>query len=117
MAHFDYYAEAIHGKHEYLDLGHFELEMGASLPNAKLAYKTHGKLNAAKDNAILFPHMYSGTPHAMESFIGEGRPLDPDKYFIILPGQFGNGFSSSPSNTAPPSDPGLRRVPGSASFV
>ena len=51
--------------------------MGASLPNAKLAYKTHGKLNAAKDNAILFPHMYSGTPHAMESFIGEGQPARP----------------------------------------
>ena len=106
MDHSDYYTEAIHGKHEYLDLGHFEFEMGASLPNAKLAYKTHGKLNAAKNNAILFPHMYSGTPLAMERFIGEGRPLDPNKYFIILPGQFGNGFSSSPSNTPPPSDRG-----------
>ena len=53
----------------------------------------------------------------MESFIGEGRPLDPDKDFIILPGQFGNGFSSSPSNTAPPSDPGLRRVPDLRGFV
>jgi len=79
MVHSDYYTEAIHGKHEYLDLGRFEFEMGASLPNAKLAYKTHGKLNAAKDNAILFPHMYSGTPLAMERFIGEGRPLDPNK--------------------------------------
>ena len=106
MTHSDYYTEAIHGKHEYLDLGHFEFEMGASLPNARLAYKTHGKLNAAKDNAILFPHMYSGTPLAMERFIGEGRPLDPNKYFIILPGQFGNGFSSSPSNTPAPSDRG-----------
>ncbi len=45
--------------------------------------------------------MYSGTPKAMEIFIGEGRPLDPTKYFIILSGQFGNGFSSSPSNTPP----------------
>ena len=34
MVHLDYYTEAIHGKHEYLDLGHFEFEMGASLPNA-----------------------------------------------------------------------------------
>ena len=38
----------------------------------------------------------------MEIFVGEGRPLDPSKYFIILPGQFANGFSSSPSNTPPP---------------
>jgi hypothetical protein len=71
MVHFDYYTEAIHGKHEYLDLGHYEFEMGASLPDAKLAYKTHGQLNASKNSAILFSHMYSGTPHAMERFIGE----------------------------------------------
>jgi homoserine O-acetyltransferase len=39
-------------------------------------------------------------------FVGEGRALDPSRYFIILPGQFGNGFSSSPSNTPPPDDRG-----------
>src|SRR5258706_9062468 len=39
-------------------------------------------------------------------FVGEGSPLDPSKYFIILPGQFGNGFSSSPSNTPLPNDRG-----------
>jgi hypothetical protein len=49
MVHLDYYTEAIHGKHEYLDLGHFEFEMGASLPNAKLAYRTYGKLNVAEN--------------------------------------------------------------------
>ena len=73
-----------------------------TLPNARLAYKTHGTLNAAKDNVVLFPHMWSGTPKAMEIFIGEDRPLDPRRYFIMLPGQFANGFSSSPSNTPPP---------------
>ena len=46
--------------------------------------------------------MWSGTPKTMEIFIGEDRPLDPRKYFIILPGQFANGFSSSPSNTPLP---------------
>ena len=98
----EYYSEDVHGSHEIFELGNFPLIMGETLRKAKLAYKTHGTLNQAKDNAILFPHMYSGTPKAMEIFIGEGRPLDPTKYFIILPGQFGNGFSSSPSNTPPP---------------
>ncbi len=98
----EYYSEDLHGPHEIFELGDFPLEMGVTLRNAKLAYKTHGTLNAAKDNAILFPHMYSGTPKSMEMFIGEGRPLDPTRYFIVLPGQFGNGFSSSPSNTPPP---------------
>jgi homoserine O-acetyltransferase len=103
----DYYSEELHGPHQYLELGDFELQTGMRLPNAKLAYKTHGTLNEAKDNAILFPHMYSGTPRDMETrFVGEGRPLDPSQYFIILPGQFGNGFSSSPSNTPLPNNQG-----------
>jgi homoserine O-acetyltransferase/O-succinyltransferase len=42
----------------------------------------------------------------MERFVGKGMALDPDKYFIILPGQFGNGLSSSPSNTPPPFNQG-----------
>jgi homoserine O-acetyltransferase len=101
-----YYSEKIHGVHQVLELGNFKLEMGETLPNCRLLYKTHGKLNEKKDNAILFPHMWSGTSMSMEMFIGKGRPLDPDKYFIILPGQFGNGFSSSPSNTPTPHDRG-----------
>jgi homoserine O-acetyltransferase len=103
----DYYSEERHGPHEIFELGNFELENGITIPNAKLAYKTHGALNEAKDNAILFPHMWSGTPKAMEIFIGADRPLNPNKYFIILPGQFANGFSSSPSNTPPPFSGGM----------
>src|ERR1700716_340674 len=107
MLETDYYSEELHGHHQYLELGDFELETGMRLPGTKLAYKTHGTLNEAGDNAILFPHMYSGTPRDMERrFVGEGRPLDPSRYFIILPGQFGNGFSSSPSNTPLPDDRG-----------
>lgn len=102
----DYYSEENHGPHEYFDLGNFELENKITLPNARLAYKTHGTLNKKKDNVILFPHMWSGTPKSMEAFIGSDRPLDPNKYFIILPGQFCNGFSSSPSNTPPPFNAG-----------
>jgi homoserine O-acetyltransferase len=107
MIEYDYYTEEIHGKHEYFELGNFELESGVTLPNARLAYKTFGRLNEAKDNVVLFPHMYSGTSHDMDMrFVGAGRPLDPSKYFIVLPGQFGNGFSSSPTNTPPPFDRG-----------
>lgn len=106
MSNSNYYSEEQHGPHEYLELGDFELERGATLKGARLAYKTQGTLNADKSNAILFPHMWSGTSASMESFIGEGRPLDPARWFIILPGQFANGFSSSPSNTPAPQNAG-----------
>lgn len=88
------------------ELGDFRLVNGYTIPNARLAYTTHGTLNAAKDNAVLFPNFLGGSDQALEIYIGEGLPLDPANLFIILPGQFGNGFSSSPSNTPPPFDRG-----------
>jgi homoserine O-acetyltransferase/O-succinyltransferase len=91
---------------DFFDLGNFRLTTGYTIPNARLAYTTHGRLNASKDNTILFPNFLGGSDQALEIFIAEGRPLDPGKHFIILPGQFGNGFSSSPSNTPPPFDRG-----------
>lgn len=91
---------------ELFNLGNFELESGITLPNAVISYKTHGTLSPKKDNVILFPCFLGGGPEALEAYIGEGRPLDPNKYFIILPGQFGNGVSSSPSNTPSPFEKG-----------
>jgi homoserine O-acetyltransferase len=87
---------------EFFELGNLPLSTGFTIPNARLAFTTHGTLNKARDNAILFPNFLGGTPEALEMWIGQGRPLDPDRYFIILPGLFGAGQSSSPSNTAPP---------------
>jgi homoserine O-acetyltransferase len=98
----EFYDEATKGPHQTFELGDFELEDGAVLPGARLLYKTHGTLNEARDNAVLYPHMYSGTPSSLESTIAPGRALDPERWFIVCPGQLGNGFSSSPSNTPPP---------------
>jgi homoserine O-acetyltransferase len=96
------YSEAVKGPHQIFELGDFPLERGGVLPQARLLYKTHGTLSAARDNAILYPHMYSGTPSSLESTIGPERALDPERYFVICPGQLGNGFSSSPGNTDGP---------------
>jgi len=86
------------------DLGNFVLQSGVTLREAKLAYKTHGRLNAEKSNAIVYPTPYSAHHSDIEWPIGPGKALDPDKYFIIVPDMLGNGLSSSPSNTAPPFD-------------
>ena len=88
--------------HEVFDLGNLVLQSGATLRGAKLAFKTHGSLNADKDNAIVFPTFFGGQHTHNEGIIREGRALDPSKYFIIVPDMLGNGVSSSPSNTPPP---------------
>ncbi len=85
-----------------LELGDLELELGGVIPAARLAYRTHGTLAAGRDNAILFPHMYSGTPASLDPWIASGRVLDPARWFIICPGQIGNGVSSSPSTSVGP---------------
>ena len=81
-------------------LGDLDLELGGRLKDARLAYRTHGELAPARDNAILFPHQYSGTPVSLDPWIGADRPLDPERWFVLCPGQLGNGQSSSPSTTS-----------------
>jgi homoserine O-acetyltransferase len=98
-----FYSQETQGPYQMFSLGDFKLDGGATLPDCKLAYATTGQLNASKDNAILFPHMYSGTSKHMEQFCtGPGLAIDPDKYFIIFPNQLGNGLSTSPSNAPAP---------------
>ncbi len=84
-----------------MSLGPWSLQCGVTLPDAQLRYVTHGTLNEARDNAILHPTWFAGRDR--DAFlIGEGRALDPRRYFIIVPNLFGNGLSSSPSNTRRP---------------
>ena len=41
--------------YEIFELGDVTLQCGQILRGAKMAYKTYGKLNAAKDNVIVYP--------------------------------------------------------------
>ncbi len=90
--------------HQFADLGELVLESGGVIKNLRMSYVTHGKLNEAKDNAILFMHGYAQNHHAWDFLIGPGKPLDTEKYFIIASDSFGCtqvGFehSTSPTNS------------------
>lgn len=84
------------------DAGHVVLQSGRTFRNMRLAYKTFGHLNAAKSNVIVYPTSYSAQHMDIEFMVSEGGALDPTKYFIVIVNLFGNGLSSSPSNTAWP---------------
>ncbi len=83
-------------------LGNVKLLSGKILNSAKLIYKTYGKLNKDRSNVIVLPTFYTGTHIRNEGFVGRNRALNPNKYFIVSINMFGNGLSSSPSNTAKP---------------
>jgi len=84
------------------DLGEFELQSGVVLPDAQLAYKTYGELNASRDNVVVLPTFYTGNHMRNEGFFGPGRAIDPARHCVVSVNLFGNGISSSPSNTPTP---------------
>lgn len=88
--------------HQTFNLGDIQLQFGGEIRSARLAYQTYGALNAARDNAIIYPTSFAATHEEAAWLIGPGRALDPDRYFIIIPNALGSGLSSSPSNSPLP---------------
>ncbi|EJD52177.1 alpha/beta hydrolase fold family protein [Auricularia subglabra TFB-10046 SS5] len=79
-----------------LQLGDFELKSGEVLLNAHIAYATFGTPDKP---AIVNPTWYSGAIADCFWTIGSDKAVDPEKYFIIVPALFGNGESTSPTNS------------------
>ena len=88
-------------EHQIASLGDLQLEGGGIIHNLKISYVTHGKLNAAKDNAILALHGFAANHHWADHLIGPGKPLDTDKYFIICPDELGSPQTTFDHSTSP----------------
>jgi homoserine O-acetyltransferase len=71
------------------------LDSGATLSPVEVAYETYGRLDAARSNAILITHAFTGDAHAAgvshetgkpgwwDNMIGPGKAFDTDRYFVI----------------------------------
>src|SRR5437763_290979 len=70
------------------------LDSGQILSQVDVAYETYGELNAARSNAILVLHAFSGDAHAAginhegkpgwwDNMIGTGKGFDTTRYFVI----------------------------------
>jgi homoserine O-acetyltransferase len=92
-------------RHEFV-IANFRTESGVTLPQARVIYATYGRMNADKSNVILLPSHYMANFHGYEWLIKTeqwpDRCLDPSKLFLVATELFGNGNSSSPSNTPEP---------------
>jgi len=84
------------------------LESGEKFGPITLAYETVGQLNKEKSNAILILHALSGDSHVAgpggwwENFVGPGKGIDTDKYFVICSNVLGGcRGSTGPSSINP----------------
>lgn len=91
-----------HAAHREFVIENFRTESGVTLPRARVVYGTYGRLNAARDNVVLLPSHYMATHHGYDWLIGPGMALDTTRLFLVATELFGNGASSSPSNTPEP---------------
>ena len=93
------------------------LAKGGRLNRWQLSYETYGKLNADKSNAILVCHALSGSQHAAgwhrdnvddigwwDNFIGPGKPLDTDYFYIISVNNLGGCHGSEGPASINPDD-------------
>lgn len=86
----------------------YKFTSGEAMPQVKLHYRTIGtaKRNAAGavTNAVLLLQGNTGTganwlrPSLADELFNPGQPLDPAKYYIIMPDALGRGGSSKPSD-------------------
>lgn len=84
---------------QFAELGDFRLESGEVINDCRIGYRTFGKLNTSKSNAVLLPTWASGTSDQLRSNVGSGKLVDDAIYYVIAVDALGNGVSSSPSNS------------------
>ena len=95
------------------------LDSGAALSPLEVAYRTYGRLNADRSNAVLVMHALTGDQYLASThpvtgkpgwwtrMVGRGLPLDPDRFFIICANVLGGCMgttgpgSSDPATGAP----------------
>jgi len=83
------------------------LDSGRILEPFEIAYESYGELNEERDNVVVITHALSGSAHAAgffegdnklgwwDGFIGSGKAVDTDKFFVICTNVIGSCFGST----------------------
>jgi homoserine O-acetyltransferase len=91
----------------YFENINLKLESGDIIDSFKLAFKTYGKLNADKTNAILVCHALTGDQYVAGNnpitgregwwsrMVGPNKPIDTNKFFIICSNVLGGCAGST----------------------
>jgi homoserine O-acetyltransferase/O-succinyltransferase len=87
------------GKQQFAAFGDFKLQNDDVIHDFRLGYRTLGRPNADRSNAVLWPTWLGGKSEDLLQFVGPGKVVDTSYYFVVLVDAIGNGVSSSPSNS------------------
>ena len=91
----------------YFENINLKLESGDIIDSFKLAFKTYGKLNADKTNAILVCHALTGDQYVSGNnpitgregwwsrMVGPNKPIDTNKFFVICSNVLGGCAGST----------------------
>ena len=91
----------------YFENINLKLESGDIIDSFKLAFKTYGKLNADKTNAILVCHALTGDQYVAghnpitgregwwSRMVGPNKPIDTNKFFVICSNVLGGCAGST----------------------
>ncbi|MBC9178777.1 homoserine O-acetyltransferase MetX [Pseudoroseomonas ludipueritiae] len=83
------------------------LDCGAVIAPVTVAYRTYGRLDATRGNAVLIchaltgdqyvaePHPITGKPGWWEAVVGPGKPVDTDRFFVICANVLGGCMGST----------------------
>jgi homoserine O-acetyltransferase len=87
------------------------LDCGVTLRRLVVAYRTYGRLNADRSNAILVCHALTGDQYVAERHpltgrdgwwqmvVGPGLPIDTDRFFVVCPNVLGGCMGSTGPGT------------------
>ncbi len=88
------------------------LDCGIALRRLVVAYRTYGRLNADRSNAVLICHALTGDQYVAETHpltgkdgwwdlvVGPGLPLDTDRFFVICTNVLGGCMGSTGPSSA-----------------
>lgn len=92
-------SRAADGELKIAELGRCKLESGQYIEHCRIGYRTWGRLNADRSNAVLFPTWYQGRSEDLVDFFRPDGLVDTTRYFGVAFDALGDGVSSSPSNS------------------
>ncbi len=87
------------------------LDCGVRIQPLRVAYRTYGRLNEERSNAVLICHALTGDQYVAEThpltgkpgwwqlLVGPGRPVDTERFFVVCANVLGGCMGSTGPNT------------------